>query len=86
MADTDDAVWLENLQMTFGDFKKRMIACGYVKDGDLTPLGRQRLRTVGVQIPDDKSLLQLGLEALAEEVVAEEMQRLATHPTSETPQ
>lgn len=62
--------------------KAFLVQRGYLVDDDLTPDGRAWLREMGCSIPDDKSLLQMGLEALAEEFVVEEMERESGRPMS----
>ena len=61
-------------QITDEDFERLISflkAKKFLVDGDLTPAGRDWLRSKGTVIPDDKSLVQIGLEALAQEVIDE---------------
>jgi len=79
MAETDD-------DETVREFKALLRAEGYaVTDAsgniiDVNAAGRAWLRSIGFNWPDDKTMLVLGLEALAEEVCVEEMEKAAGRP------
>jgi hypothetical protein len=68
----------EDYKHLLGDaMRDGLVARGADGHLDLTPEGR---RLFGV--PDDKSLLQVGLEALLEEVFDEEAEKRARRPTA----
>lgn len=72
--------------MTVEELTVFMRSNGYIRDGNFTPEGREWLREQGVHIPDDKSLIDLGLEHLVEFEMVEEMERMSGRKASNTPQ